>query len=103
VPLTIAPVPRICPAFQDQREKRAFGQGKFYQFMMRTRQPSGLVTNRLYLVMDDLADKVRGCGAACVPPALHSVCTSVARGLWMLAVCVSGALAEGTRRGKLLG
>jgi sulfite reductase (ferredoxin) len=43
---------------QDQREKRAFGQGKFYQFMMRTRQPSGLVTNRLYLVMDDLADKV---------------------------------------------
>jgi len=45
---------------QDQREKRAFGQGKFYQFMMRTRQPGGLVTNRLYLVMDDLADKVRG-------------------------------------------
>lgn len=45
---------------QDQREKRAFGQGKFYQFMMRTRQPGGLVTNRLYLVMDDLADKVGG-------------------------------------------
>jgi sulfite reductase (ferredoxin) len=44
---------------QDHREKRAFGQGKFYQFMMRTRQPSGLVTNQLYLVMDDLADKVR--------------------------------------------
>lgn len=43
---------------QDQREKRAFGQGKFYQFMMRTRQPSGLVTNQLYLVMDELADKV---------------------------------------------
>lgn len=42
---------------QDQREKRAFGQGKFYQFMMRTRQPSGLVTNQLYLVMDELADK----------------------------------------------
>ena len=44
---------------QDHREKRAFGQGKFYQFMMRTRQPGGLVTNQLYLVMDDLADQVR--------------------------------------------
>lgn len=43
---------------QDHREKRSFGQGKFYQFMMRTRQPAGLVTNQLYLVMDDLADKV---------------------------------------------
>jgi hypothetical protein len=43
---------------QDHREKRSFGQGKFYQFMMRTRQPSGLVTNQLYLVMDELADKV---------------------------------------------
>lgn len=43
---------------QDHREKRAFGQGKFYQFMMRTRQPAGEVTNRLYLVMDDLAEQV---------------------------------------------
>lgn len=43
---------------QDHREKRAFGQGKAYQFMMRTRQPAGLVTNELYLVMDDLADQV---------------------------------------------
>lgn len=43
---------------QDHREKRAFGQGKFYQFMMRTRQPGGLVTNQLYLVMDKLADEV---------------------------------------------
>lgn len=42
---------------QDHREKRAFGRGKFYQFMMRTRQPSGLVTNQLYLVMDELADQ----------------------------------------------
>eukprot|EP00882_Tetradesmus_deserticola_P000943 GHRQ01001023.1.p1 GENE.GHRQ01001023.1~~GHRQ01001023.1.p1 ORF type:complete len:405 (+),score=207.17 GHRQ01001023.1:218-1432(+) len=42
---------------QDHREKRSFGQGKFYQFMMRTRQPSGMVTNQLYLVMDELADK----------------------------------------------
>jgi sulfite reductase (ferredoxin) len=44
---------------QDHREKRAFGQGKFYQFMMRTRQPGGVVSNQLYLAMDDLADKVR--------------------------------------------
>jgi hypothetical protein len=51
---------------QDHREKRAFGQGKFYQFMMRTRQPGGVVTNQLYLAMDDLADKVRR-------PNLHDV------------------------------
>ena len=42
---------------QDHREKRAFGEGKFYQFMMRTRQPAGKVTNQLYLTMDDLADR----------------------------------------------
>ncbi|KAK9814405.1 hypothetical protein WJX72_005383 [[Myrmecia] bisecta] len=42
---------------QDHREKRAFGQGKFYQFMMRTRQPAGTVPNQLYLTMDDLADQ----------------------------------------------
>eukprot|EP00891_Asterochloris_glomerata_P004858 jgi/Astpho2/4858/fgenesh1_pm.00069_%23_5_t len=42
---------------QDHREKRAFGQGKFYQFMMRTRQPGGTVDNQLYLVMDTLADQ----------------------------------------------
>ncbi|KAG2431977.1 hypothetical protein HYH02_013193 [Chlamydomonas schloesseri] len=42
---------------QDHREKRAFGQGKAYCFMMRTRQPAGVVPNRLYLVMDDLADQ----------------------------------------------
>ncbi|KAL6768888.1 SIR1 [Auxenochlorella protothecoides x Auxenochlorella symbiontica] len=41
---------------QDDREKRAFGSGKLYQFMMRTKQPSGLVSNKLYLVMDELAD-----------------------------------------------
>jgi sulfite reductase (ferredoxin) len=44
---------------QDEREKRAFGKGKSYQFMMRTRQPAGVVSNQLYLAMDDLADKVR--------------------------------------------
>lgn len=41
---------------QDNREMRTFGSGKAYQFMMRTRQPSGTVTNQLYLVMDELAD-----------------------------------------------
>ena len=41
---------------QDDREKRAFGAGKFYQFMMRTKQPAGTVPNKLYLVMDDLAN-----------------------------------------------
>ena len=46
---------------QDHREKRAFGQGKFYQFMMRTRQPGGIVSNQLYLAMDDLSEMVRLC------------------------------------------
>lgn len=41
---------------QDDRDRRTGGQGKFYQFMMRTRQPAGHVTNALYLVMDDLAN-----------------------------------------------
>ena len=41
---------------QDNREARTFGAGKAYQFMMRTRQPGGTVTNQLYLVMDELAD-----------------------------------------------
>lgn len=45
---------------QDHREKRAFGAGKAYMFMMRTRQPAGAVTNQLYLAMDELADQVRG-------------------------------------------
>lgn len=47
---------------QDNREQRTFGSGKSYQFMMRTRQPGGTVTNQLYLVMDELADLVRSCG-----------------------------------------
>lgn len=46
---------------QDHREKRAFGAGKAYMFMMRTRQPAGGVTNQLYLAMDELADKVPDC------------------------------------------
>jgi len=41
---------------QDDREARRPGEGKAYQFMMRTRQPAGTVTNQLYLVMDELAD-----------------------------------------------
>jgi hypothetical protein len=52
---------------QDHREKRAFGQGKFYQFMMRTRQPSGVVPNRLYLVMDDLADQASAASSSTPP------------------------------------
>lgn len=50
---------------QDDREKRSFGSGKLYQFMMRTKQPSGLVTNKLYLVMDELANLVRMAGPPC--------------------------------------
>lgn len=40
---------------QDNREDRA--GGKSYQFMLRTKQPSGKVSNKLYLVMDELADQ----------------------------------------------
>ena len=41
---------------QDDRERRT-RQGKYYQFMLRTRQPAGVVTNHLYLTMDALADQ----------------------------------------------
>lgn len=41
---------------QDNREERGPGH-KAYQFMLRTKNPSGKVPNRLYLVMDELADK----------------------------------------------
>lgn len=41
---------------QDNRELRGPGK-KAYQFMLRTKNPSGVVPNRLYLVMDELADK----------------------------------------------
>mmetsp|Transcript_5416 Transcript_5416/g.13559 ORF Transcript_5416/g.13559 Transcript_5416/m.13559 type:complete len:601 (-) Transcript_5416:89-1891(-) len=40
---------------QDDREARGLGRGKAYQFMLRTRQPGGFVSNKLYLTMDDLA------------------------------------------------
>ena len=39
---------------QTNRDERGV---KSYQFMLRTRNPSGKVSNRLYLVMDDLADE----------------------------------------------
>jgi len=42
---------------QDDRDKRNLGRGKKYQFMMRTRQPGGEVSNELYLTMDELADQ----------------------------------------------
>eukprot|EP00899_Mesostigma_viride_P012051 jgi/Mesvir1/20847/Mv07938-RA.1 len=42
---------------QDDREKRQPGQEKAYQFMLRTRQPAGKVSNLLYRTMDDLSDK----------------------------------------------
>ena len=38
--------------------KRALGRGKFYQLMMRTRQPAGKVHLQLYVAMDDLSDQV---------------------------------------------
>lgn len=41
---------------QDNRELRGPGN-KAYQFMLRTKNPSGIVPNRLYLVMDELADQ----------------------------------------------
>ena len=43
---------------QDDREQRGAGKGKAYMFMMRTRQPAGKVSNKLYCTMDDLADHV---------------------------------------------
>lgn len=62
---------------QDHREKRAFGQGKFYQFMMRTRQPAGLVSNQLYLTMDDLSQQV-------LPTCASAGCTLHAHRLYIL-------------------
>jgi hypothetical protein len=62
---------------QDNREQRAFGAGKSYQFMMRTRQPGGVVTNQLYLVMDELADLVRRHAGVAVPCKSTYVVSSV--------------------------
>jgi len=59
-------------------------QGKAYMFMMRTKQPAGLVSNQLYLTMDDLADQVR-CperlplqARACTGPAAASTSAATA-------------------------
>eukprot|EP00262_Sarcandra_glabra_P001558 TRINITY_DN11698_c0_g1_i1.p1 TRINITY_DN11698_c0_g1~~TRINITY_DN11698_c0_g1_i1.p1 ORF type:complete len:646 (-),score=109.73 TRINITY_DN11698_c0_g1_i1:415-2352(-) len=41
---------------QANRDDRGPG-GKSYQFMLRTKNPSGKVSNKLYLAMDDLADE----------------------------------------------
>ncbi|GLJ21921.1 hypothetical protein SUGI_0410280 [Cryptomeria japonica] len=42
---------------QDNRDERFKGGGKSYQFMLRTKNPAGKVSNKLYLVMDELADE----------------------------------------------
>ena len=82
---------------QDHREKRAFGQGKFYQFMMRTRQPGGVVTNQLYLAMDDLADLVRQASMSNLSCSLAAVsCRTPAQG-WRCAfqpTCTRGPLLQ---------
>uniref|UniRef100_A0A0C9S9I4 assimilatory sulfite reductase (ferredoxin) n=1 Tax=Wollemia nobilis TaxID=56998 RepID=A0A0C9S9I4_9CONI len=41
---------------QDNRDERFKGE-KSYQFMLRTKNPAGKVSNKLYLVMDELADE----------------------------------------------
>ncbi|MDZ8104534.1 MAG: sulfite reductase, ferredoxin dependent [Nostoc sp. DedQUE12a] len=41
---------------QDNRDNRAKGQEKDYQFMLRTKNPGGLVPPQLYLALDKLAD-----------------------------------------------
>lgn len=75
---------------QDDREKRSFGSGKAYQFMMRTRQPAGASDNQLYLVMDELADKVSQWGIACI---LACICCSLQES-W-LAKVTKGGLSTG--------
>ncbi|WP_138501266.1 sulfite reductase, ferredoxin dependent [Nostoc sp. PA-18-2419] len=42
---------------QDNRDNRAKGQEKDYQFMLRTKNPGGLVPPQLYLALDKLADE----------------------------------------------
>jgi sulfite reductase (ferredoxin) len=42
---------------QDNRDNRVKGQEKDYQFMLRTRNPAGLIHPELYLVLDQLADE----------------------------------------------
>jgi sulfite reductase (ferredoxin) len=42
---------------QDNRDNRVKGQEKDYQFMLRTKNPGGLVPPQLYLALDTLADE----------------------------------------------
>ncbi|MGB3207224.1 MAG: NADPH-dependent assimilatory sulfite reductase hemoprotein subunit, partial [Crinalium sp.] len=42
---------------QDNRDNRVKGQEKDYQFMLRTRNPGGLVPPQLYLTLDQLAEE----------------------------------------------
>lgn len=42
---------------QDNRDNRVKGQEKDYQFMLRTKNPGGLVPPQLYLTLDKLADE----------------------------------------------
>jgi sulfite reductase (ferredoxin) len=42
---------------QDNRDNRIKGQEKDYQFMLRTRNPAGLIHPELYLVLDQLSDQ----------------------------------------------
>jgi sulfite reductase (ferredoxin) len=42
---------------QDNRDNRVKGQEKDYQFMLRTKNPGGLVPPQLYLALDKLADE----------------------------------------------
>ncbi|MEH1900478.1 sulfite reductase, ferredoxin dependent [Nostoc sp.] len=42
---------------QDNRDNRTKGQEKDYQFMLRTKNPGGLVPQQLYLALDKIADE----------------------------------------------
>ncbi|MDF5735369.1 MULTISPECIES: sulfite reductase, ferredoxin dependent [unclassified Nostoc] len=42
---------------QDNRDNRLKGQEKDYQFMLRTKNPGGLVPQQLYLALDKIADE----------------------------------------------
>lgn len=42
---------------QDNRDNRAKGQEKDYQFMLRTRNPGGFISPQLYLTLDQLSEE----------------------------------------------
>ena len=72
---------------QDNREQRTFGAGKSYQFMRRTRQPAGAVTNQLYLVMDELADLVGGGWPGAAVAGWCWALAAAAGGRWRFGCC----------------